>query len=49
MQAGGGEVVGSAHLGSGATHVVCQPEAAVKWLAMGTAADQVWTIAAAIL
>ncbi|KAL0052588.1 hypothetical protein WJX82_004383 [Trebouxia sp. C0006] len=35
VKAGGGQVVGGAYLGSGATHVVCHPQAAVKWLAMG--------------
>ncbi|KAL0036499.1 hypothetical protein WJX77_010236 [Trebouxia sp. C0004] len=35
VRAGGGQVVGGAYLGSGATHVICHPQAAVKWLAMG--------------
>ena len=36
VETGGGQIVGGAYLGSGATHVVCHPQAAVKWLAMGT-------------
>ena len=35
VKTGGGQIVGGAYLGSGATHVVCHPQAAVKWLAMG--------------
>ncbi len=32
-------MVGAAYLGSGASHVVCHPQAAVKWLAMGELPD----------
>ena len=39
VKAGGGHVVGAAYLGSGASHVVCHPQAAVKWLAMGELPD----------
>lgn len=35
IKQGGGQQVASAYLGSGATHVVCQPQAAGRWLSMG--------------
>lgn len=35
IKQGGGQQVASAYLGSGATHVVCQPQAAGDWLSMG--------------
>ena len=35
VKAGGGQVMAGAYLGTGATHVVCHPHTAVKWLAMG--------------
>lgn len=35
LVAGGGTLSQGAWLGSGATHVVCQPQAAVRWLSMG--------------
>ena len=35
LKTGGGHLASGAYLGNGATHVVCQPQAAVKWLAMG--------------
>ncbi|GAB4823283.1 hypothetical protein N2152v2_010329 [Parachlorella kessleri] len=34
LQQGGGKVVVGARLGQGATHVVCQPEAALRWLSL---------------
>ena len=39
VKAGKGQIVGGSYLGTGATHVVCHPQAAVKWLAMGTLPD----------
>ena len=33
---GGGRVAaGGVYLGGGATHIVCQPDSAFRWLAMG--------------
>ena len=39
VKAGGGQIIGGCHLGTGATHVVCHPQTAVKWLAMGESVD----------
>ena len=36
LAGGGGKEAGGAILGSRATHVVCRPEHAAKWLAAGT-------------
>lgn len=35
VTAGGGQVMAGSYLGTGASHVVCHPQTAVKWLAMG--------------
>ena len=35
VKAGGGQVMAGSYLGTGATHVVCHPQTAVKWLTMG--------------
>ena len=35
IKQGGGQQIEGAYLGSGATHVICQPQAAATWLTMG--------------
>lgn len=40
LQQGGGRVASGTRLGQGATHVVCEPVAALRWLSMGESSCQ---------